>query len=170
MFKFIKKMLCIMYFSFITLFLVSCVGSYSLLYKETTKPIKLELINYNNPSARTNPSERNVFDVNSLEVLEEFDSDSLDLIDNFGKEFNLRVHSPTNRIQFLFSHDGVGLRLIYDDKTFQILTLTNINNEYYFYVGLYNEDGSQIKSKDINGDSLYEAFRDIINSHFTMQI
>lgn len=168
--KVAKIIFFIMGFCSIALILASCVSSSSLLYRETTKPKKLELINYNNPSARSNPSERAVFDVNSLEVLEEFDSDLLDSIDNFGKEFNLRVHSPMTRKQVLFSHDGVGLRLIYDDYSFQILTLTEINDEYYFFVGLYNEDGTQIQSKDVNGGSLYEAFRDIINKHFTIQI
>ena len=154
----------------IALVLVSCVSSSSLLYRETEKPKKLELIHYNNPNARSNPYERGVFDVNLLEVLEEFDSDLLDSIDNFGKEFNLRVHSPMTHKQFLFSHDGVGLRLVYEDCSFQIITLTEINDEYYFFVGLYNEDGTQLQSKDMNGGSLYEAFKDIINSHFTTQI
>lgn len=165
-----RKLFIIISFCLMSLALVSCVGSSSLLYRENIKPTKIELINYNNPSARSNPSETKAFDANSIEVLEEFDAAWLDSIDNFGGEFNLRVHSPMNRKQFLFSHDGVGLRFIYDDSSFQILTLTEINDEHYFFIALYNEDGTQLQSKDVNGGSLYEAFRDIVNNHFKIQI
>lgn len=147
----------------------SCVGSSSLTYYVDKKVVTVDLINYDNPDARNNPSEIYAFDLEKIEVLEALDLDSTEFED-FSKEMNIRVHMKMNRKQFLYSHDGKGLRIVYKDGSFQIITLTNINDKDYFFVGIYDVSGAVEASKDVEMVYATEKFRDVINKYFTTQI
>ncbi len=88
-----------------TFVLVSCVGSSSLTYWIDKNVTAVELISYNNPEVKNNPSEKYGLDLEKVEVLESLDLDSAAFTD-FSREINIRVHMKMNRKQFLFSHDG----------------------------------------------------------------
>jgi len=108
--------------------------------------ITVELINYDNPDSVGNPSNKYAFDFKNIEVLETLSSAKFE---NFSKEINIRVHMKMNRKQVLYSHNGIGLKFTYDDGCFEIISLTKIENNYYFFVGSYDPGRIVIASKDV---------------------
>ena len=165
--KITKKIFYISLLCCIALILVSCVGSSSLTYWINKEVITVELINYDNPEAIGNPSEKYALDLKKIEVLETL---SIAEFENFSKEINIRVHMKMNRKQFLYSHNGIGLKFTYEDNSFQIITLTEIDDNNYFFVGSYDEIGIEIASKDVNMPYASEKFKEVINKYFTTQI
>ena len=136
--------------------------------------IAVELIYYDNPEARKNPSEALSLDLERLEVLETLDSSE---IESFTDAFDLYTLGGLDR-QTLFSHDGIGVRFIHVDGSFEIITLTTVNGRKRFFMGLYESTGNVIRTIDMaadismghsTGDRLFDRFNDLLDEYFTVR-
>jgi len=144
--------------------------------------VSVELIYYNNPEARSNPDEASPLDLERLEVLEVLDSS---MIESFVEAFDFSTLGgldwPT-----LFSHDGIGVRIIHEDGSFEIVTLTTVDvdrqavrtfhDRERFFMGLYDSNGNVIRTRDMAatismGDStrLYDRFNDLLDEYFAVR-
>lgn len=86
----------------------------------------------------------------------------------------------------LFSHDGIGVRFTHEDGSFEIVTLTTVNedeqrfvkfyNRERFFMGLYDSMGNVIRTRDMAADiaigdqaagaRLFDRFNDLLDEHF----
>jgi len=143
--------------------------------------ISIELIYYDNPEARTNPSEAFPLDLDKIEILEVLDDS---LIESFVDVFYVSVSGGQHN-GVLFSHDGIGVRFIHEDGSFEIVTLTTVEletmarvtEEKRFFMGLYYSDGNVISTDDMSGrifvsDSVgrfSDWFYNLLDEYFTMR-
>lgn len=147
-----------------TLTLMGCDYSFNIYRSKDKAVISIELIYYDNPDARENPSEAYLFDQDKLEVIEILDYSQ---IEHFMQKLS-RIHSIGGiDAETLFSHDGKGIRIIYEDEYFEIITLTNINEEGRFFSAEYDNEGNQLYSIDIPGiPILIDEFNNLIEEYF----
>jgi len=136
--------------------------------------VSVELIYYDNPEARINPSEASPLDLAKVEVLEVLDTS---MIDSFVEAFNIGTIGGLDR-PTLFSHDGIGVRFIHEDGSFEIITLTTVNERERFFMGLYESTGNVIRTRDMagyismghsTGDRLFDRFNDLLDEYFTVR-
>ena len=165
--KLLKKMLVVSLSFGLVFILTSCDYGYCI-YQEKDKPTKkVELINYDNPDARENPKTKYPLDLDKLEVIEELDSEKIEsFLDGLAYSFVLNGRP----IKVLCSHDGIGVRITYEDDSFDIITLTTIEDKPIFFKGEYSADGVLVWSEDLNFEGFDVSFRKVINDHFTTQI
>lgn len=158
-------MISILLLGSLMLLLIGCDYSYSLYRPKDKTVISIGLIYYDNPDARINPSEAYPFDQEKLEVIEILDTLE---IESFIEKL-LRIHSIGGKdIPTLFSHDGTGIRIIYEDQSFEIITITIINEEGRFFSAEYDVYGNVIEKIDIPGiPSLMDEFNDLIAEYFS---
>jgi len=144
--------------------------------------VGIELIYYDNPEARSNPSEAFPLDLDKIEILEALDSS---MIEDFVDAFDIGTIGGMDR-PTLFSHDGIGVRFTHKDGSFEIITITTVYEDeqpfvkYYdrerFFMGLYDSVGNIIRTMDMAadmpmGDStrLFDRFYELLDDYFTVR-
>jgi hypothetical protein len=146
MLKSSKNLLCILLVCFLVVVLSGCDTSYSLLRLSDNPVVSIELIFYDSPDARANPSEEFAFDSNKLEVLAVLDSER---IDYFLDTFYVHFIGGRGRV-ILFSHDGIGFRIMHEGGSFEVVTGSIINGRMQFVTGYYDEMGVAIRTRRTN--------------------
>ena len=178
-----KTILIIVLLCFTILVMVGCDQSFRIHRMSDEVVIGVELIYYDNPEARSNPSEAFPLDLGKIEVLEVLDPS---MIDSFVDAFDISTIGGLDR-QTLFSHDGIGVRFIHEDGSFEIVTLTTVYEDkqpfvtYYdnerFFMGLYDSTGNVIRTEDMaaampmggsTGERLFDRFYILLDEYFTV--
>ena len=158
----------------IVVVLFGCDQAYTIRRMSGEPVISVELIYYDNPEARNNPGEAFPLDLEKLEVLEVLDSS---MIESFVDKFHISALGGLDR-QTLFSHDGIGVRFIHEDGSFEIITLTTVNGRERFFMRLYDSVGNVIRTIDMagdismghsTGDRLFDRFNDLLDEYFTVR-
>jgi hypothetical protein len=140
--KMLKKIRTIFILCLLPFVLSGCDTLYSLYRLSDNPVVNIELIYYYSPNARANPSDEFVFDIDKLEVLAVLEPDKIDyFLDTFG----IGVIGGRGRV-ILFSHDGIGFRITHEGGSFEVVTLTTINEEAHFFTGYYDEMGVAIQT------------------------
>jgi hypothetical protein len=164
-----KKLLWLLFLFFIIFSLIACDEGYGLYKREDKEVICIELVYYDNPDARSNPQKKYPLDLDKLEVLQTLDSDNFKGFLN--KLEDIWVHGAAGHKPSFFSHDGLGVALTYEDDSFTLITLTNINGNYHFFTGKYDKAGNLIHSRGVPGflSGLVRGFKSLINEYFNYQ-
>lgn len=119
---------------------------------------RIELINYNNPEAKTIYSEDNIldFDFNKMVVIEVLDdTQRIDFLDEFSNIYLWRFSD------FLNSPQAEAIRLVYENGSFEIISC------YRSFSCRYNENGKPIEwLGDTGGIELVK----IVNKYFDNQL
>jgi len=175
-----KKAFTAMLLCFAFILMSGCSWYYNMYRLSSETVVGVELIYYDNPEARTNPSVAVPLDLEKIEVLEVLDSS---MIESFVDAFYLStIEGPPDRAT-LFSHDGVGVRFIYEDDSFEIITLTTVELKTMtrttemerFFMGLYDSDGNVVRTQDmydfLSKDSTKASdwFNDLLDENFTIR-
>lgn len=126
---------------------------------------KIELINYNNNEAKVIKDKENLlsFDFNRVEIVET-------LREEFLEEFLLDF-SKTLIFQYWKYSDspvGICIRIIYNNKDFEIASCTLQNGILYDYVGSFDSNGNV--KEFIGGFSGRSVLSDLVNKYFSTQI
>ncbi len=152
--------------------LTSCDYSY-FLYNNTDgeelflekKVTSIELINYENLKVQDNQSDECQLDLAKLEILETLDDDNYE---NFIKEL-AEIGGFTGKLkQLLKSPEGIGIRIIYDDDSFTLITTTTVNDYDCIFLGEYNSDEKLDMSFGISWIEMIDDFKVLINKYFTI--
>ena len=138
MLKFSRKLFCFTLLWFSMFALTGCESMYGLSRWYGKTVIGVELIYYYNPDAVLYPSYAFPFDINRLEVLDVLPSES---VTYFVDALAISAVGIPIR-QALFSHNGKGYRLIHDDGSSLIMTLSIVNGENHFFTSLIDETGN----------------------------
>jgi len=145
----------------------ACDDVYELYKGADKKVVNIELIYYDNPDARSNPKMKYPLDLDKLEILETLDTDNFEGFLN--KLLDIWVHGAAGIKPRLFSHDGIGVAITYEDDSFTLITLTNINGIYCFFEGEYDKAGNPINNGREPGpgqSGLVRGFKSLINEFF----
>jgi len=165
--KQVKKMLIVFTVVSLLAALTACDWFYRVYIPVDKEVACIELIYYNNPDARNNPLVEYPLDLDRLEVLEDLISEKME---NFLQELSKIGYVGGKPELLLASHDGIGVRITYEDGSFQITTLTEVNGEYCFFVGVYNDNGNVVRTTNLLAFEFEQKFRDVVNEYFTTQI
>ncbi|AUD62393.1 hypothetical protein BK010_01900 [Tenericutes bacterium MO-XQ] len=172
MFK-VKKMLMLIVTIILGVLLVSCDYSYYLYYNSDGTDLfvdkdvsSIELIQYENINTRNNPLDKEDFDIRKLEVLETLQSDymesfvsELSQIGGLSGKYEEKISSPL----------GMGIRIIYEDQSFTITTITIIDEVETVFMGDYNQNEELDMYLGISWQEMIDDFKELINSYFVTQ-
>jgi hypothetical protein len=143
MLKHSKKIVRLLLICLAFLAFAGCDQSYSLHRISDNPVVSIELIYYDSPDARANPSEEFAFDIDKLEVLAVLEPDK---IDYFLDTFYFHFIGGLGRL-ILFSHDGIGFRIMHEGGSFEVVTGSVINGRMQFVTGYYDEMGVAIQTR-----------------------
>lgn len=150
-----------------SIILVSCDYFYSFSFRgdDEKNIIGVELINYDSPDTIANPLAEYMFDKNKLQILEALDADKIEAF--LKKLYGIGVNGGKYE-QVLYSHHGVGLRIIYEDEGFKIITLSEIQDKEYFFVAEYDSMENRKETKSIDIPSMAESFKELLGEYFNL--
>ena len=170
MLKLIKKLFIFILFITFVLSLTACDHGYHLYHEYIHKEsniISIELINYDNPVAQNNPLEESLFDLERLEILGTLS------VDNIGGFLNKlsEIGGLTGRHKkVLNSPTGKGIRLIYQDGFFTLITVTVVEGKDCIFVGHYDADTKNAGKFGIYWQEMIDDFKTLVNEYFSTQI
>ena len=169
-----KTILIIVLLCFTIFVMLGCDESYSVDRMSSEVVIGVELIYYDNPEARSNPSEAFPLDLERLEVMEVLDPS---MIESFVDAFDIHTIGGLDRSS-LSSHDGIGVRFVHEDGSFEIITLTTVDERKRFFMGLYDNAGNVIRTRNMAADismtwgsteeKLFDRFNGLLDDYFTV--
>src|SRR5690554_3978574 len=97
--------------------------------------VSIELIRYENLMIQDNPLEKHELELDKLGILESLDSD---IFESFVNEL-AKIGGLSGKFeQVSNSPDGVGIRIIYDDDSFTLTTITVIDGRECIFLGEYD--------------------------------
>lgn len=170
----LRKIILIIFLVFCTLFLSACDYSYYLYHNTDGNEIFLEkevigieLIKYENLAVENDPLEEYEFDLNKLEVLENLNPDN---IESFLNEL-IKIGGLSGKSkQLLNSPNGMGIRIVYDDLSFTLITYTIINDKDCIFLGEYDKNEEIGITFGIAWKEMIDDFKTLINKYFIINI
>lgn len=139
-------------------------GNETFLNKDVTT---IELIEYKNPKVYNDPLRKHELDLNKLEVIETLNTDDFK---SFTNEL-IKIGGLSGKFkQELNSPCGMGFRIIYDDGSFTLVTVSLINGKDCIFLGEYGADEKIGITFGIAWQDMINEFKALINKHFTTQI
>ncbi len=127
----------------------------------------IELIKYESLTVQDDPLGKHELDLNKLEIIETLDNDNFE---SFVNEL-IKIGGLSGKFkQVLKSPDGMGIRIIYDDGSFTLTTVTIINGKECIFLGEYDADGKIDMNFGISWQEMIDDFKNLINEFFTTQI
>lgn len=170
----LRKTILIIFLVFCTLFLSACDYSYYLYHNTDGNEIFLEkevigieLIKYENLAAENDPLEEYELDLNRLEVVENLNADN---IESFLNELTKIGGISGKSKQVLNSPNGMGIRIVYDDFSFTLITTTIINGKDCIFLGEYDENEEIGITFGIAWQEMIDDFKTLINKYFIIDI
>ena len=163
--KVVRKILPVLLVGLLMFSVVACDMLYELYIKPNKKIINIELIYYDNPSARSNPLESYPLDLDKLGILEEINSSDIGSFLN--KLSEIGEHAGGKYRQVLYSHDGVGIRITYEDTSFTLMTLTIVDGQDCMFVAEYDSDRKQVEYKSVIILSMIKDFNHLLSEYFS---
>ena len=129
--------------------------------------IAVELVRYECSTTQNDPLGKHKFDLSKLEVLETLDSNDFE---NFVNELIKIGGLSGKHKQFLNSPCGIGIRIVYDDNSFTLITITTISSNECIFLGEYNAGNEIGWTFGIAWQQMIDDFKALVNKHFTTQI
>jgi len=162
-----RKLLFIVMAISLNLILSSCDYIQVLSEKNDEPTVLIEFIKYNNYLVVENPKGGYIFDPDLLTVYEVLEED---LMNVFMKELDeiSDYFAPVYRT-YINSHNGFGLRISYEDNSFRILTVTEVNNSQFptmIYSATYNANKEIIKDYNAYSQVIIEGFEKLLVKYF----
>lgn len=170
----LNKVLSLILLMFCIVLLTACDYSYYLYHNTDGNEVflnkdvtSIELIKYENLIVQDDPLAKHELDLNKLETLESLDSDNFE---SFINELATIGGLSGKFEQVLKSPNGVGIRIIYDDGSFTLTTITVIDGRECIFLGEYNTDEKMVMNFGISWQEMIDDFKVLINEYFTTQI
>lgn len=139
-------------------------GNQTFLNKDVTI---IQLIKYENLSVQNDPLREYELDLNTLEILEPLIADN---IESFVNEL-IKIGGLSGKFkQVINSPNGIGIRIIYDDESFTLITTTVIDGRDCIFLGEYDADANRERYFGISWQEMIDDFKTLINEYFTMKI
>ena len=165
--KLIKKFLIVALVVALAFSFVACDVGYHLC-NLNIEVANVELINYNNPAAQNSPLEKHPLDLEKLETLETLGSDSRD---NFINELSkIGKYLGGKFKQVLNSPAGIGVRIIYQDGSFTLITVTVIKGKDSIFRGDYDTIYNIGYTFGIAWQEMIDGFKAVVNKYFETQV
>jgi hypothetical protein len=169
--KFAKNIFLTSLFVALTFSLFACSYLHFVYRKPDKEVASVQLVYYDNSNARNNPLEWQPLNLDKLEILETLNTNEIEsFVDKLSRIQG--VHGGMYR-QKLFSHDGIGVRITYEDGSFTVITLTLMDGDNNaFFIAEYDKDYNQVESRSVDATIVYtermaREFHELINEHFT---
>ena len=159
----------------LTFSLISC-GFFSLerqyfLYdlhdREISEIVQISLINYVNPLNEENPSENEQYDVEKMIILETLNSDEFG---NFVSELSEMGGIAGTFPEIVSSPNGKGILITYQDGSFILITVSQVNDDDCIFLGDYNSNNTIEYSFGISWSEMIADFKTLILSYFEVEI
>ncbi|MCL2797597.1 MAG: hypothetical protein FWD58_06050 [Firmicutes bacterium] len=170
MLKLVKKTLVGLLCAFMLFAWTACDCAYSLYTRPDKEVTAIELIYYDDLDAKANPLVEYPLDVGKMMLLEELDPAEIESF--LDKLCDIGEYAGPAYKQILFSHYGKGVRIIYEDASFTIITLNAEEKDSdCFYVADYDSDGNQTWSESviIGNNKNKGAFNNLISEYFSAE-
>ncbi|MFA5289907.1 MAG: hypothetical protein WC351_02555 [Candidatus Izemoplasmatales bacterium] len=166
----IQKMFLLLLIVCSAFLLTACDYEYYLYHdyiRENTEVVKIELVNYINPSDTENSTENTVYDVEKLVILETLNSDD---IESFLSDLSEIGGLSSKRKQTINSPNGTGILIAYQDGGVTLITVSNINDNDCIFVGHYDESANLEGVYGISWPRMIDDFKAIILKYFDTNI
>lgn len=159
----------------LTFSLISC-GFFSLerqyfLYdlhdREISEIVQISLINYVNPLNEENPSENEQYDVEKMIILETLNSEEFG---NFVSELSEIGGIAGTFPEIVSSPNGKGILITYQDGSFILITVSQVNDDDCIFLGDYNSNNTIEYSFGISWSEMIADFKTLILSYFEVEI
>lgn len=132
--------------------------------KEVTS---IELIEYKNPIIEDNPLKDFEFSSDKIETLETLEQE--DIIGFIEKISEIGGISGKFK-NLLSSPHGKGIRIIYNDDSFTLITVTIINGDECIFLGEYSAETKLGLTFGISWQEMIDDFKELINTYFNTEI
>ena len=170
----IKNTLLLIVTIILGILLTSCDYSYYIYYNSDGTDLfvdkdvmSIELIQYENKDTRSNPLGNEDFDSNKIEVLEILQTDH---IENFVLELSQIGGISGKHEEKINSPLGIGIRIIYEDQSFTITTITIIDGVETIFMGDYDQNEEIGIYLGISWQDMIDDFKMILSKYFDMSI
>lgn len=164
--KYIKNFI-IGIFIFVAILSLSACDPPLPLYNRKKDVICIELVNYNSFETQSNSIENCPFLIEKLEILEKLDSEKFE---DFLTELPKISLAGTDDEWIINSPNGLGVRLMYHDKSFTLITVSDIEGIDCIFVGDYDADTNIEHYFGIDSQELIYDFRNLVDKYFTEAI
>lgn len=167
---FMKKYIILLLFPIIGI-LSSCDGIQGLHTDKDKQVVSIELIRYDNSLVIDNPLGSYMYDSNLVIIVEEIDQD---IIETFIEALN-EIGDPIAPLYktYVDSHNGIGVRILYEDSSFTLMTLTEVSESIYpevIFVADYSSELDVTKSYNVFSDIIIKDFKELLNTYFDNKI
>jgi hypothetical protein len=167
MFKVSKKAFLIVLIGFSSLLFFACDAIHSLDFSQQREKniTQIELINYDDLEAKDDQRENRSFSTDKVTILETLDSAE---IESFLEEFSsIGIPNGPKESNDLHSHYGIGIIIIFDDDSFEVVTLPDWDNGKHLFCALYDSDKKRIDSKTEYDSEMITDFKELLKKYFT---
>lgn len=132
--------------------------------KEVTS---IELIEYKNPMIEENPLKDFEFSSDKIEALETLEQENLiGFIEKISE-----IGGISSKLKNLLSSPhGKGIRITYNDDSFTLITVTNINGSECIFLGEYSAESKLGLQFGISWQDMIDEFKELINTYFVKEI
>lgn len=165
-----RKGLMIIFLMFSLVLLTSCDYTYYIYHNTngedlfTDKDVtRIELIDYKNPVIEDNPLEDIEFNEDKIEILEILEQneifsfiDKISKIGGISSKLKNKLNSP----------HGKGIRIIYNDDSFTLITVAIVKNQEYIFLGEYSSEKELGLKFGISWQEMIDDFKELINEYF----
>lgn len=128
--------------------------------KEVTS---IELIEYKNPTVEDKPLKDFEFSADKIEILETLEQKN---IVSFIEKIS-EIGGISGKFKNLLSSPhGKGIRIIYSDDSFTLVTVTIINGNECIFLGEYNAEKKLGLKFGISWQEMIDDFKELINDYF----
>lgn len=170
----LNKTLVFILFTWIIIFLTGCDYTYYIYHNTdgenlflNKEVISIDLINYKNPETEGSPLEYYEFSKDKLEILETLEP--LKMIDFIEEISQIGGISGKFKNQLSSPH-GQGIRVVYNDDSFTLITVTIINGYECIFLGEYTADLKLGLNFGISWQEMIDDFKVLINNYFIIEI
>ena len=165
--KLVNKIFIMVILSFLVINLVGCDYGNSLYGWIEREIVNIELIYYDNPEAVYKSTLGTPFDFSRKTVISVICEG--ERIKTFIEELR-RPWSVSGRPPTLFySNQGRGIRIVYVDGGFSVITLSEVNGRYGFFSTIFDRDNNNESSWNVIGfDDFIEVFNSLIDRYFDL--
>ena len=167
--KLVNKIFIMVMLFYLTVILVGCEYGNTLYGIHDISQIReIELIYYDNPEAVYKSTLGMPFDFSKKTVISVLYEEALikSFIEELSRPWSISGRPPT----LFYSNQGRGIRIVYVDGGFSVITLSEVNGRYGFFSTIFDKDNNNEFSRNVIGfDDFIEVFNSLIDRYFNLK-